>query len=339
MPVIDRDRRRAFTLIELLVAIAIIAILMAMLLPAIQQVREAARRTQCKNNLFQISVAVQSYYDTYAMLPAGCVNRRGPILNHPAGFHHSWISAILPHLDQRPTYAAIDQNLGVYDGPNRLAGKVTLSGLLCPSDSVAKTSIVSGMQGAGLSNYAGCHHPTEAPIDTTNHGTFYVNSFLTYDQCPDGSGNTLAIGEIRRDPMTLGWISGSRATLRNSGTPINQTNVNRPYANDPTTVVLESDGEPVTAAEEADPSNRLATGDEAGSDDSEDKEGAVLDRPPSPPMAVNPLLDVGGFGSPHTGGAHFCLLDGSIKFLSENIAEDTLRHLSDRADGALLKEF
>jgi prepilin-type N-terminal cleavage/methylation domain-containing protein len=339
MPAIDRVRRCAFTLIELLVAIAIIAILMALLLPAIQQSREAARRSQCKNNLHQVSVAVQGYYDTFAMLPAGCVNRRGPILNHPAGFHHSWIGAILPHLDERPTYAAIDQNLGAYDKSNRLAAEVVLPILVCPSDSVAKTSSVKGMQKAGLSNYAGCHHPTEAPIDTTNHGTFYVNSFLTYDQVPDGSGHTVAIGEIRRDPMTLGWISGSRATLRNAGTPINRTDVNRPYANDPATIVLESDGEIMTSDEAPDPSDPLAAGNAAPANEDEDKQGAILDRPPSPPVAVNPLLDVGGFGSRHIGGTHFCLLDGSMRFISENIADDLLRHLIDRADGTLLKEF
>jgi hypothetical protein len=194
------------------------------------------------------------------------------------------------------------------------------------------------MQGAGLSNYAGCHHPTEAPIDTTNHGTFFVNSFLTFDQCPDGSGYTLAMGEIRRDPMTLGWISGSRSTLRNAGTPINRTDVNRPYANDPARIVIEADGEAVTATEGDDPLDPLAAGgDETSKDDEDDKSGAVLDRPPLPPVAVNPALDVGGFGSRHVGGAHFCLLDGSIRFLTETISQDTFRQLSDRADGSLLK--
>jgi prepilin-type N-terminal cleavage/methylation domain-containing protein len=338
MPAIDRIRRRAFTLIELLVAIAIIAILVALLLPAVQQAREAARRSQCRNNLHQVSVAVQAYYDTYAMLPAGCVNRRGPILNHPAGFHHSWIAAILPHLDERPTYAAIDQKLGVYDKSNRPAAQVVLSILVCPSDSAAKTSIVTGMQHSGLTNYAGCHHPTEAPIDTTNHGTFFVNSFLTYDEVPDGSGYTIAIGETRRDPVTLGWISGSRATLRNGGAPINRTDVNRPYANDPSTIVLETDGEVMTADDQSDP---LAAGDAkaANEDGDEDQQGAILDRPPSPPVAVNPLLDVGGFGSRHVGGAQFSLLDGSVRFLSENIADDVFRRLIDRADGSLPKEF
>jgi prepilin-type N-terminal cleavage/methylation domain-containing protein len=330
--------RRAFTLIELLVAIAIMAILLAMLLPAVQQTREAARRAQCRNNLMQLSFAVQSYYDTHALLPAGCVNPRGPIANRPAGFHHSWIAAILPQLDQRPVFAAINQNAGVYDPSNHKAAMVRIPTLFCESDMAARGSISDPMKSAGLSNYAGNHHPVEAPIDTTNHGVFYVNSFLTLDQISDGTAYTIALGEVRRDPFTLGWMSGTRATLRNGGTKINDTVVNRPYANDPTTVVPEPDADAAMAAVRSANSNQgmpTATTDE----DDEPLADSEPGRPPVPPTASNPAFDVGGFGSYHAGGTQVSLVDGSTRFISENISTDVLQRLLDRADGYVIGEF
>ncbi|MCA9099277.1 MAG: DUF1559 domain-containing protein, partial [Planctomycetaceae bacterium] len=93
-------RRAGFTLIELLVVIAIMAILVALLLPAVQQAREAARRMSCKNNLRQIGLALQNYYDAHTLFPPGCVNSTGPIVQRPVGYHHSWIVSLLPYLDQ-----------------------------------------------------------------------------------------------------------------------------------------------------------------------------------------------------------------------------------------------
>ena len=94
--------RRGFTLIELLVVIAIIAVLIALLLPAVQQAREAARRTHCKNNLAQIGLALHNYYDMWETLPPGTVNPEGPIRWEEQGYHFSWTVALLPMLDQQP---------------------------------------------------------------------------------------------------------------------------------------------------------------------------------------------------------------------------------------------
>ena len=91
--------QRRFTLIELLVVIAIIAILIALLLPAVQQAREAARRTQCRNNLMQVLIGLHNYEIAHEVLPPGCVNPEGPIRNESKGYHVSWIVHILPFLE------------------------------------------------------------------------------------------------------------------------------------------------------------------------------------------------------------------------------------------------
>src|SRR5689334_25410189 len=109
-------RRRAFTLIELLVVIAIIAVLIALLLPAVQQAREAARRTQCKNNLKQIGLALHNYHDTFRLFPPGYVDRNGnPNLtpDNDLGPGWGWAAFLLPYIDQSPLYSPINFNVGV----------------------------------------------------------------------------------------------------------------------------------------------------------------------------------------------------------------------------------
>lgn len=103
-----RLRSRGFTLLELLVVISIIAVLIALLLPAVQQSREAARRTQCRNNLMQLGLALQNYHGAHRVLPSGCVNETGPILVGQAGYRVGWIVQILPYLDQEGTYRHVD---------------------------------------------------------------------------------------------------------------------------------------------------------------------------------------------------------------------------------------
>src|SRR4026208_585940 len=114
----SRLRRRAFTLIELLVVIAIIAILIALLLPAVQQAREAARRTQCKNNLMQLGLAIHNYEMAYEVLPPGTINPTGPIAHQASGSHASWLVHLLPYLDQASTFKNFDFSVGVYDAKN-----------------------------------------------------------------------------------------------------------------------------------------------------------------------------------------------------------------------------
>ena len=102
----SKRRKQGFTLIELLVVIAIIAILIALLLPAVQQAREAARRTQCKNNLKQIGIALHNYHDIYGMFPIGaqdCIASNCP--EGPGNYEmYGWGASILPQIDQAPLY-------------------------------------------------------------------------------------------------------------------------------------------------------------------------------------------------------------------------------------------
>jgi len=214
--------RRGFTLIELLVVIAIIAVLVALLLPAVQQAREAARRTQCKNNLVQIGLALLNYEMAHECLPPGSVDPNRPIRNEAKGYHMSWMVQLLPYLDQSNAFQHFDFSVGVYDPKNKAAGDVRLSVFTCPSHwSVGNTP--------GATTYAGCHHDVEAPIDIDNNGVLFLNSSVRHRDIRDGASNTIFVGEYADLPTTgLGWASGTRATLRNAGGGIANTSSIRP---------------------------------------------------------------------------------------------------------------
>ena len=211
-------RSGGFTLIELLVVIAIIAVLIALLLPAVQQAREAARRTQCKNNLMQISLALLNYDMAHTTLPPGSVNPDGPIKSVPNGYHMGWIVQTLPFFDQRNVYRHMDFSVSVYDPKNNAPTAVHLVVLRCPSDPF-------GVGKKPMSSYAGCHHDSEAPIDVDNNGVLFLNSRIRNEDIGDGTSLTLLVGERRGEADDLGWASGTRATLRNAGTTPNSISI------------------------------------------------------------------------------------------------------------------
>jgi prepilin-type N-terminal cleavage/methylation domain-containing protein/prepilin-type processing-associated H-X9-DG protein len=223
---IQRSRKRcAFTLIELLVVIAIIAVLIALLLPAVQSAREAARRAQCCNNLMQVSIAIKNYEAAHEVLPPGTINVTSPIANTPKGYHVSWMIQILPYLEQKNVFAHWDFTSSVYSANNSTARSMDLAVYLCPSDARGG--------GGGMNNYVGCHHDVEAPIATDNNGVFFLNSNVRYEDIADGTSNTIFVAEKRSASSDLGWASGTRATLRNVGTPINSAVIATPKNMDP----------------------------------------------------------------------------------------------------------
>ncbi len=203
-------RHKGFTLIELLVVVAIISILVAMLLPAVQQCREAARRVSCKNNLVQIGLAMHNYEMGFECFPPGTVNPTGPVTSDTRGYDMSWMVSLLPFMEQQNLFNQIDKTQSVYALANATSRSTRMSTYLCPSDPSAQMA-----PGAGLSNYAGIHNDVETPIDVDNNGILFLNSSIRYEQITDGSSNTILVAEKVRANDVLGWMSGTRDTLRN----------------------------------------------------------------------------------------------------------------------------
>ena len=207
------SKKQAFTLVELLVVIAIIGILVGLLLPAVQAAREAARRCQCSNNLAQLALAIHTHEFNSERLPSGVVNASGPIRSEPIGQHVSWIVQILPQIEQVNLYNHFDQEAGAYADTNRKVRMSRVPAFMCPS---SPYNPPEEDKLPGISNYAGCHNDSEAPIDANNNGVFFLNSHLRFSQIRDGSSQTILLGETLSSKGDLGWVSGTRATLRGS---------------------------------------------------------------------------------------------------------------------------
>jgi prepilin-type N-terminal cleavage/methylation domain-containing protein/prepilin-type processing-associated H-X9-DG protein len=297
-------RTGGFTLVELLVVIAIIGILIALLLPAIQAAREAARRTCCKNNLCQIGIALQNYEAAQGSLPAGVENPDGPIHSVAKGNHVSWLVKLLPYLEESNTYKHIDFSVGVYDQKNAAVRGILMPVFACPSY-WGPGRAGEPPEGPAISNYAGCHHDVEAPIDADNHGVLFLNSHITAKDVTDGTTHTIYVGEKLAGKDDLGWMSGTRATLRNTGTPLNMT----PF-------------------DEGSGVQRSHRGGGAAPKEAQDVEAKFANVPED--------LQVGGFGSSHPGGAHFLFGDGAIRWISDNVEATVFQQLGHRADGKLL---
>jgi type II secretory pathway pseudopilin PulG len=284
----------------LLVVLLIIGVLVGLLLPAIQGAREAARRVQCANNLMQIGLGLQHYAAEHNVLPPGVVNETGPVASRPAGSHFGWIVQILPELDQRDLFQLIDFRDGAYGPANQTWRSIFLGFLHCPDDSANAAGTV-----LSRSSYAACHHDVEAPIDATNHGVMFLNSHVHLGDVVDGLSHTVFVGEIFR-AHPLGWMSGTRATLRNTGHPINR---------------IDSAGLGV------------AVQDRVLFLDRRQDPGMIEDQIETGVLPVAPTF-VGGFGSQHgSDGANFAFGDCSVRFLRGTMDQTVYRRLGHRADG------
>jgi prepilin-type N-terminal cleavage/methylation domain-containing protein len=313
-------RRRGFTLIELLVVIAIIAILIALLLPAVQQAREAARRTQCRNNIKQLGLAFHNYHDNFMVF----TNGSHPTPTYPAGgYHMGWAVKLFPYMDQAPRYNAMStfypdpiSNLGPWritaapsNGADPIWGPVP--GLDCPSSSLGNRSpdIISStlphIVSQGALHYRACSGRVEDlanPADPVSHqwansGIIFPHSAIRIADITDGTTNTILLGE---SSSSQGWT----AALKSGWGGIQPWTWGMYWYVD----------------------NRRLTVDSK--------------------HITFPINFKGSFGnnttpftSFHTGGAHFLLADGSGRFISENIDLNTLKALGTRAKGEVIGEF
>lgn len=213
MTSLNSKQRFAFTLVELLVVIAIIGVLIGMAVPAMQNMRELSRRSNCQYNLVQLSLAISNYEGRHEHLPIGTIADSGPIQSVPVGYHHNWISGILPSMDQMMVYEAIDRDVSVYDPKNANVRALRMPGLLCPSASDVRENTTC---------YAGIHSSVETSIDELNDGVFRLNVPTYLADIKDGLSYTLFAGEkLSRFDEDLGWISGTRSSLRNTGHKLN----------------------------------------------------------------------------------------------------------------------
>ncbi|QDU41195.1 Type II secretion system protein G precursor [Maioricimonas rarisocia] len=333
-----RRHRRGFTLIELLVVIAIIAILIALLLPAVQQAREAARRSTCKNKMKQLALALHNYHDTHQVFPystsakGSCESGSAMPPSGTVKNSRGW-TQVLPFIDQSPLYNLYDptQAAGAYDRASTgLQGSTVVSGndivvstvldaFICPSDDgnprITTTSSAYAIGGGSTLQGAKTSYDFQAHLETStcsNWGTrgrsdrymFGTESSSRMRDVKDGTSNTVMLVETTldvKDGYTAPWG----------------------YSN--------------------------WTG--AGVDITWRRGGDYGDAGinfwtccswHSPPMSNNTFGTVAHWGRPgslHVGGVHVALADGSVRFISENTDYTTRQRLGRMADGQPLGEF
>jgi len=336
------QRRSAFTLIELLVVIAIIAILIALLLPAVQQAREAARRTQCKNNLKQLGLALHNYHDVFNTLPYGA---RHSASNDNWG--SSFFLSLLPYVEQANAYGRVNldnwpgwvTNFPVYNN-------LDIPGYSCPSSALPKWRERDGVK-LLISSYIGIAGVSlgAAPADTNadglldgtnitiagrigadgatasvvakSNGTLHYNSSVNFKDIRDGSSNTMVIGEqsdfgANDSDIRGNWDWGSWMGCAQC------QNINGQSGAVPGDLRT-------TGITTLHPNWRIGA---KPNRNSHAYLGAGLEGPGNTPLQ-----------SAHTGGVQIVLGDGSVRFLSNNIDLGVAFNLADRRDGNTIGEF
>uniref|UniRef100_A0A7C4QNQ0 DUF1559 domain-containing protein n=1 Tax=Schlesneria paludicola TaxID=360056 RepID=A0A7C4QNQ0_9PLAN len=333
----QRTSRPAFTLIELLVVIAIIAILIALLLPAVQQAREAARRTQCRNNLKQIGLALHNYESSFGRLPMGIISDQCGSLNWGGDSRYdddgfSWTTSILPYMDQAPKYQQLANSpwFGMFGATEKywvsrgsppsgapIPGCTDpLPAFTCPSSTlpqiVPETFTVPGNTAVGTttprwsigyatSSYKGCGGSQQGDSFGMLHKNCEYPGGLAFRDVTDGLSNTLMVAE-----STI-ITTGNNPTV--SG--------NTAVQDWPTLYVAAGDDEMVRV-------NGRTTAPINAATNFNNWARAINDD---------------SAASYHVGGAFFTFGDGSVRFLSENISMVIYDRLHDRRDGEILGDF
>jgi prepilin-type N-terminal cleavage/methylation domain-containing protein/prepilin-type processing-associated H-X9-DG protein len=336
-------RGRGFTLIELLVVIAIIAVLVSLLLPAVQQARESARRTQCKNNLKQIAIAAHNYHDVTGAFPPGFTqqNFTGMSPSTLNGFQgHSVFYFLLPYLEQSNLYNTFNVNVpksNISTAPGTLSGS-RIATFLCPSDFSTEsangiypfTPSSGPVQYYGATSYRanGGSRPIFA-TSATNDGVFMcigpaarkastapTGSTQSIAKITDGTSNTVLFGESEHfdrnfDTFTpVGWNSGSTIATWSRWYP---------------------------AGGDSGLGNLMGGAFAAVGYKTPWAHGAPGAPTTQSAWFVFQDQRLNAFGSAHTGGANLALCDGSVRFVSNSMSQVILSRICQRADGLVIE--
>lgn len=331
--VISGRKQRGFTLIELLVVIAIIAILVALLLPAVQQAREAARRTQCKNNLKQIGLALHNYEGTYGMFPPSRINLSGPT------FQVTWNAMILPYIEQANMYSQYNFNVNWFNPVNDRITTTQLPAFVCPSTPGSRPLPTSAL----YSDITGGNR-TDTPIWGYNdYGSINAvrNAFIVMAGLPsintkdamgamgrgpggsrirditDGTSNTMMIAEDAGRPRQyIGRKGGKNPRVGNVAFGTDFTADGWSWADI-------NNGFSVDGANSAGLQNNTSGSGNA----------TIVGQ-----CTMNCTNDSEMY-SFHTGGVQTVLADGSVRFLSENMSAATLVGLITLNGGEIVGDF
>jgi len=303
-----RVSHRGFTLIELLVVIAIIAVLVALLLPAVQQARESARRTQCKNNLKQLGLALHNYHGAFTRFPPGAIYD----FEKPAGNDATWISMILPYIDQLPLFnranwsASFSATVAPGNPPEEIVS-AAIPNMSCPSDPVhGKLALGVFRRGNYAANSGiGPFHSVSNPNDPTRtySGPFTMNSSRSLKDFTDSTSSTIIVAELLNSILNdfrgvMHYTEGplyQHDRVPNSSIPDESRNV----------YCLSGRNVPCTGT----------------STTASDRALVYTAR------------------SAHSGGVQVTLADGSVRFISENIDQTIWTALATQGGGEIVGQF